>query len=430
MRLRIQLRDVVPLLRDPAGRRQLFEETQFRLWPLIAPIAQLHRRTLLARTPVVVVVGSQGKSTSVRAVRAALGFTPSTWVEANAGAEVAVQLLRGRPWDKGVVLEVGIGARGQMESYAQQLRPSHVVVTSIGTEHATTLGTREEIRAEKARMVEGVPSAGVVFLNADDEHVMWMAGRTRARIVTFGFSPHADVRASGLRLRGLEGIELDLHVGGRTRATRTRLLSKDLVRAFLAGVAVALRLGEPLDAVIARLEALPPTPRRLDPRPLPSGAWLIRDEYKSSLETVDSALDVFEALEVSGRRFVVLGEISEPPGSQGPIYRRIGARIAAIADQALFVGGNFQRYAAGARRAGMTGERVVDAGRSWRVAFEHLRRELGPGDVVLVKGRDTQRLDRVSLALLGRDVRCARTECELIDCDGCPMLERRPATSS
>jgi hypothetical protein len=46
--------------------------------------------------------------------------------------------------------------------------------------------------------------------------------------------------------------------------------------------------------------------------------------------------------------------------------------------------------------------------------------------VVLIKGRDTQRLERISLALAGREVRCRLSFCgtKAIRCEHCPMLER------
>ncbi|MFO1038854.1 MAG: hypothetical protein U1E45_18595 [Geminicoccaceae bacterium] len=58
-------------------------------------------------------------------------------------------------------------------------------------------------------------------------------------------------------------------------------------------------------------------------------------------------------------------------------------------------------------------------------AARRVKEELRPGDVVLVKGRDNERLDRVALALLGRDVRCAIDFCKLRSgrCEGCSHLE-------
>jgi hypothetical protein len=74
----------------------------------------------------------------------------------------------------------------------------------------------------------------------------------------------------------------------------------------------------------------------------------------------------------------------------------------------------------------MLRERILRAGESTRAATELLRAaDLGPGDVVLIKGRSTQRLDRVSLSLLGRPVRCNISLCQAhLSCGECPMLER------
>ena len=59
------------------------------------------------------------------------------------------------------------------------------------------------------------------------------------------------------------------------------------------------------------------------------------------------------------------------------------------------------------------------------MAVEALNDDLRPGDVVLIKGRDTQRLDRVALALMGRQVRCELKSCDAeVECESCPMLER------
>ncbi|MGH7966111.1 MAG: hypothetical protein ACRERD_30540 [Candidatus Binatia bacterium] len=67
----------------------------------------------------------------------------------------------------------------------------------------------------------------------------------------------------------------------------------------------------------------------------------------------------------------------------------------------------------------------MNADTSVRKAVEMLGDDLGPGDVVLIKGRDTQRLDRVALALMGRTVRCDLSFCDVkLHCEYCPMLER------
>jgi UDP-N-acetylmuramoyl-tripeptide--D-alanyl-D-alanine ligase len=409
-------------LSTPLGRRHLWLGGKNYLWPQLRPIASVHRRALARRARIVAVVGSYGKTTTTAAVCTALGL-PVPVRGDSTYANLALKLLRVRPWQRHAVFEVAIDGPGQMGPYAAMLRPDVAVVTSIGSEHHRSLGTLERAQAEKGRMVEGLRPGGTAVLNRDDPRVMAMAATTDARVVTFGFDSAADVRATEVRVDWPHGTRLALHVAGTVREVRLRLLGRVMVYPFLAAVAVAWAEGRPLDRAIADLEALPAQPGRLQLEPLPQGAWLIRDDFKASLETIEAALDVLA--ELPGRKTLVIGSVSEPPGSQGPLCRQLGRRFAQVASRVVVVGPMFQRYAAGATAAGLSRAALVDAKRDVRAAWEAVQADLGPGDIVLVKGRDTERLDRVALALQGRPVRCTIEFCDLrgVRCQTCPKLE-------
>jgi hypothetical protein len=63
-----------------------------------------------------------------------------------------------------------------------------------------------------------------------------------------------------------------------------------------------------------------------------------------------------------------------------------------------------------------------------KAAVDILRRDLEPGDVVLLKGRDTEHLERVDLALAGKEVGCKLVHCDArMRCSACPMLAARLA---
>jgi UDP-N-acetylmuramyl pentapeptide synthase len=274
-------------------------------------------------------------------------------------------------------------------------------------------------------MVRMLPPSGLAVLNGDDPNVLWMRQQTTARVVTFGFAEANDIRASDVALHWPAGTVFTVHASGETRLLRSRLVGKHMVYPILAAVAVALSEGLNLDQIIPALEGLAPTPGRMEMIPLANGAILLRDEVKAALETVEVALDALAEIPAK-RRILVLGEVSEPPGSQGPIYRRLGERVAHVASHAIFVGrrSTWKSLATGAKRSGLPQERLSNAGESVWQAVEVLRENLGPGDVVLVKGRDTQRLDRLSLALMGRTVRCDIGFCKAkVQCESCPMLE-------
>ncbi|HSW48523.1 MAG TPA: hypothetical protein VLH09_00030, partial [Bryobacteraceae bacterium] len=221
-----------------------------------------------------------------------------------------------------------------------------------------------------------------------------------------------------------QGMRFRLHMDGQERLIQLRLLGRHMVYPALAAAAVAAAQGVPPGEVVPRLAALTPALGRMVPRPLPNGATIICDTLKSGLETIHASLDLLAGIPAA-RKIVVLGPISEPPGPQGPLYRALGARIAEIAQLAVFVD-SFREYKAGVRRAGMPREACRDAGHGISGAAEYLHRELRAGDVVLIKGRRNQRLERIALALEGRAVRCRLVTCNVgaTHCDRCSQLER------
>lgn len=423
--MRYRWRDIPALFATAAGRGQIVEGVRYRAWPVTSRLARAWRRTLARRTRVVAVVGSAGKSTAVRAVAAALGIAPSDTMLHNAWGSISRAVLRIGRRQRRAAIEVGIADKGQMRRYAEVVLPDVTVVTSIGSEHQRSLGTLEVTRDEKAWMVRALPPGGVAVLNGDDPNVIWMRGETRARVVTFGFGAGCDVRAIEVRIDWPRGTRVRIEAFGEERDATIRLVGRHLVYAALAALAVAHVEGVALDDALARLADLAPTPGRMQPVALPNGATLLRDDYKSPVESIDAALDVLAEIPAR-RRIVLLGDISEPPGPQHAIYRRIGERVGRIADHLLVFGSMFRDYRAGARAAGLPDDRFARAGDTTREAARRLKAMLEPGDVALVKGRDTQRLARVGLILQGRDVGCDIRVCHLrtVSCDECPMLER------
>ena len=421
--MRFRIRDLPAMLRTPAGRMHVRQGIAFRSWPLLSPLARMYRRML--KTRVIAVVGSFGKSTTTRAIAAALGVPEHSSMLSNSWSWIAFALFRIRPGQRHAVIEVGISKPGLMKGYARTVGPDVAVVTAIGSEHHVSLGTLEVTRAEKSWMLQVLPASGAAVLNGDDPNVMWMKEKTRARVVTFGFGAACDVRADQVRLDWPRGTCFRLTAFGEKREVAVRLLGRHMIYPILAAVAVSHVEGYALDPVLARLRELAPTPGRMDPVLLPNGVTVLRDDFKSTLETVHTALDVLAEVPAP-RRVVLLGSVSEPPGPQRPIYQALGERVAKIASHLVLFHNEFEPYWSGARRGGMPRTAVTSAGRTARDAAEALSQVLHPGDVLLIKGRGPEKLDRVRLILQGRRVGCDIRYCSLRtqECEQCPMLER------
>ena len=412
------------MLATPAGRIHLQQGVAYRLWPLLSLAATAYRRTLVRRTRVIAVAGSFGKSTATRALIAALDVPIHPAALCNSWQWVAFSVLRMRASQRHAVIEVGISKRGHMRRYARVVRPDVAVVMSVGSEHRRSLGTLEVTRAEKSWIVRALPASGIAVLNGDDGNVMWMKDKTGARVVTFGFGASCDVRALDMRLDWPRGMRLSVDAFGERRDFAVRLLGRQMVYPILAAIAVACLEGRPLDGTLSRLAALTPTTGRMEPVPIAGGVTVLRDDFKSAFETMHAALDVLA--EIPARRIVLFGAVNEPPGPQRPVYQALGERLARIASYAAVFAHDFDPYWSGAHRAGMPREAFVDAGRTVHDAAEALRRMLQPGDVLLIKGRGPEKLDRVRLLLEGRKVGCEIRYCSFrtIECADCPMLER------
>ncbi|MGO8990044.1 MAG: Mur ligase family protein [bacterium] len=189
-------REIPQLLKTPFGRMELWKEFLDGSWPILSRAARCYRRLVLRGTCVIVVTGTYGKTTTQRAITAALGMKPDTVEKANAPSGVAKALVMTPPWQRFAPFEVGIFRPGQMIQYARMMQPDIVVVNSIGLEHQRAFKTLENTRDEKAQLLTGITPHGIAILNGDDPRVLWMRGTTIRRVITYGFNEGNELCAS------------------------------------------------------------------------------------------------------------------------------------------------------------------------------------------------------------------------------------------
>jgi UDP-N-acetylmuramoyl-tripeptide--D-alanyl-D-alanine ligase len=270
---------------------------------------------------------------------------------------------------------------------------------------------------------------GVAILNADDPNVRWMATQWSGRVMFVGEAEDAEVRAVDIELEWPHGMRFVALVAGERHEIRTRLVGRHMVFPALAALAVAHLEGVPLEKAIAALADLEPTFGRMAPIALPSGAFVIGDDFKASHESFEMALDTLAELPAR-TRIAVFGLHTEPHGTDS--YRAIGRRAGAVVDRMVVVGSSkdLRAYRAGAAASGLAAQNV-DHVRNAHEVVDLLRDQLQPGDVVLVKGRWQQRLARVGLELAGREVQCRVDPCPIkrMVCEMCPLLDQ-PYTGS
>ncbi|HVS03436.1 MAG TPA: Mur ligase family protein [Thermoanaerobaculia bacterium] len=385
-------------------------------------------RRLLTRTTFVAVGGSVGKSTTKEVLAAILSAHASTAksrgnANSLASGNLSRTLLQVRPWHRYAVVEIGIGAPGQMAPSARLVRPDVVVMLAVKRCHTNELQDVDGVAREKAALVRALPPDGVAVLNGDDPRVAAMAAGGRLRALRFGTDPACDLWADEVSAQWPDRLSFRVHADGQSHPVRTRFAGTHWLTAFLAAFTAARACGVPLAEAAARAEAVEPVWARTQPITLPNGATVIRDDFNGSIDTFEPALRLLGEARAR-RRILVASDYSDSNRSPRQRARRLGQEAARLADVAVFVGERAERGVKGAVDEGMAPANAH--------AFHHLaeatgflRRELGEGDLVLIKGQGNHHLSRIYLGLIG-EVTCRRTSCpKTILCDRCDELGLR-----
>jgi alanine racemase len=349
---------------------------------------------------VIGITGSVGKTSTKEAVAAVLAqrypvFRNEGNLNGRFGLPVALgKLRRGQ---HPAVLEMAADSLDEIRDLADVVRPRVAVVTRVGRSHLAYFGSIENVAREKGALVEALPPEGTAILNADDPLVMAMAGRTRARIVTFGCAPEADLYADEVT-SSWDGTQLTAHWRGASQRLTIPLLGPHHAYTALAACAVGLTYGLSWDEIRAGLSGLLPLPGRTRLLEGIKGCHLLDDSYNASPTSALAALDVLAALPAS-RRILVLGDMAELGDYAAEGHRRVGRRAAEVVDLLVSKGEVAQTAALEAIQTGMPPSNVhitYTADDAARIVTERAR----AGDLILLKGSAQARLEYVTRELL------------------------------
>lgn len=352
--------------------------------------------------PVVAITGSNGKTTTKEMCHCILSVdAPCLKNEGNLNNEfgLPLTLLAREPQHRAAVVELGMNHRGEIARLAAIARPDVALITNVGTAHIEYLGSREEIAREKADLIAALGEDDIAVLNRDDEYVMSQADRAPGRVLTYGRTAGADVRAEDVRFEdsGVYVYQLKTPAGGIE--IRIPGLAETTVINSLAAGAAALAAGSTLDTVAEGLSRHGQVPGRMACRQLGDGTRVIDDTYNANPQSMKSALESLARLKGGGRGFAVLGDMGELGDSADQAHRDAGRITAEQHIEFLFaLGENAPLVAEGARSAGMNPERI-HVGKTPEELAERIRETMGAGDWILVKGSRAMRMERVVEAL-------------------------------
>jgi len=293
----------------------------------------------------IAVTGSCGKTTTtllIERLLAATGATIKGGRNHNAGRYVMRTMAHLRAPVDFVVQEVSGHRPGAIATLTSHLTVDVAVVTVVGHDHNSAFNVSytdapPAIAAEKGRLVEALQPDGIACLNADDPLVAAMAARTTARVVTFGCSAAADVRAVNVAARWPERLRFDLHVDGRVLPVATRFVGTIMLPNVLAALAVVHASGRDLAVAVAALASVEAEPLHMSVEEGASGRTYVLDTFKAPFWSTALLAGDLESIGGRGTLFV-LGDMSDMRNDAGRRYTSVARQASAAADRVLLVG--------------------------------------------------------------------------------------------
>ena len=338
---------------------------------------------------VVAITGSAGKTTTKELTAALLGtkfdvFRNHGNLNNHIGLPLSLTELHSGP-DVAVV-ELGMNHKGEISTLVGLAEPEIRVWTNVGNAHIGFFASRDDIADAKAEILERARATDLLVANADDDAVMARAAAFQGRVVTFGVSQPAAIRAINIVARGIDGTSATIVTPVATFDVTLPLVGRGNLMNALAAVAVAIELDVPVADIAARIGTLAPASHRGEVRRLANGVTVVDDSYNSSPAALLLSLEALAATDTE-RRAAVLGEMLELGAHAQTLHEECG-RAAAASNLAwlITVGGDPARAMADAAvGAGMAADSVTHVPTAGDAAGAALSR-VRPGDVVLVKG--------------------------------------------
>jgi UDP-N-acetylmuramoyl-tripeptide--D-alanyl-D-alanine ligase len=334
------------------------------------------------------VTGSCGKTTTKELLGAILATQyqgQKSSGNLNRPPSLAKTILRVKPWHKFCVLEIAVCTREgriPLEVSISLARPEIGVVTNIGKEHLSAFGSIEAIAAEKGKLVEALPRHGTAILNVDDPHVSAMQKRCAGRIITYGLSSEAMVRAENIRANWPQRLSFIVHYKGQFHEVSTQLCGAHWVPSVLAALAAGIAMDVPLAKAVQAVSTVPPFEGRMSTTARSDGVTFIVDDAKAPLWSIPTVLQFMKQAEAV-RKTIVFGTISDYACKPERAYVSVARQALEVADHVVFVG---QRASKCLKAKRGPEDEALQAFYSKEAACDYLREWWRPGDLVLIKG--------------------------------------------
>lgn len=299
-----------------------------------------------------------------------------------------------------LVLEMGADHPGDIDYLTNFVDSKVGVITEIGPSHIEFFKTLEGIVKEKSILLKKLDEKSLAIINIDNPHIAKLESQLGSRIITFGFSKEAKMRATDVSFiysenGAIEGISFKLNYLGSSVPVRLRnILAKHQIYAALIGAATGIEFGLNLVEISEFISEFSSPCGRCKLIEGIKNTRIIDDTYNSSPAAVLAALEILRTIEAS-RRIAVMGDMLELGDETEIDHREIGREIFSNKIDLFFAFGKRMKFAVDELKKHSFPKGNIFYFEDHESLGKKLQAELKEGDLILIKGSQAMRMEKV-----------------------------------
>ncbi|OGW94427.1 MAG: hypothetical protein A3K16_03690 [Omnitrophica bacterium RIFCSPLOWO2_01_FULL_45_24] len=350
-----------------------------------------HEHRIRFDIPVIGVTGSNGKTT-VKDMTAKV-LSSKYKVLKNEGTKnnhigLPQTLLKLKKYHEICILEMGTNHKGEIRSLADIARPNIAVITNIGPSHLEFLKDLKGIFESKKEIFEFLDEDSLVILNGDDKYLSKIKNN-KFKIMRFGFNKVNDFRAS---IVSTEKDKIVFLLNNKSPFVLNLAGIHNIYNA-LAAIAVARHFELDYDSIKKGLAECVPAYMRLNIKNI-DGVVVIDDAYNSNPLSMRAALETIKSYPAKSR-WIVSADMLELGEKENYFHRGVGEAVVRGGFDGLVTFGKLsQQTSSAALKSGMAKNRIWHCSNHEEIAAV-LRKVAKAGDVVLIKGSRTMKMEKV-----------------------------------
>lgn len=325
-------------------------------------------------------------------------------------------IFKDKKYPQVLILEMGIDRPGDMDYLISIAAPDIAIVTGVSSSHLQFFTKIENIKEEKAKLIKALKKDKNAIINFDNKYSREMREFSRAATISYGLDKNSDLHADDLiynferykneniSLERIKGINFKLNWLGSTVPVKIpEATSSSAVYGALAAISCAICLKINLVQALEGLNNFKMPRARMNIISGIKNTYIIDDTYNSSPSSSLSALSLMQSMKFkNSRKLVVMGEMLELGSYTEEGHREVGRKVAELNPEFLIVAGEKTRdIIRGAKDLGFDKNKCFYFNNNIE-AGKFLQEKLKENDLVLVKGSQGARMEKVVKEIMAR----------------------------